>query len=363
MHRCLELAGHGSGYVSPNPMVGAVLVHSGRIIGEGYHQRYGQAHAEVNCIDSVSETDRKLIGESTLYVSLEPCAHFGKTPPCADLIIKHKIPKCVVGCRDPFKEVDGKGIEKLRAAGVNVDVGVLEKECKELNKRFFTFHTEYRPYIILKWAQTGDGFIAAPLNPLRGKTFDDSDDTKVIQERLFISNEYSNRLVHKWRSEEASILVGTNTALLDDPELTTRLWTGPSPVRIVLDMKPRLPSSLKMFNDTAQTIIFNSIKQEEKANLLYYQLNTKDNVVRQIADALYKLNIQSVLVEGGAELLQSFIDENLWDEARVITNTQLTIATNQAESGKRAPIIRGFIKESEMNLIHDNIKILKPNAK
>ena len=258
MHRCLELAGHGSGYVSPNPMVGAVLVHSGRIIGEGYHQRYGQAHAEVNCIDSVSETDRRLIGESTLYVSLEPCAHFGKTPPCTDLIIKHKIPKCVVGCRDPFKEVDGKGIEKLRAAGVHVEVGVLEKECKELNKRFFTFHTEHRPYIILKWAQTGDGFIAGPLNPSASwrRTFEDSGETKVIQERLLISNEYSNRLVHKWRSEEASILVGTNTALLDDPELTTRLWTGPSPVRIVLDMNLRLPSSLKMFNDTGQNYHF-----------------------------------------------------------------------------------------------------------
>lgn len=364
MHRCLELAGYGSGFVSPNPMVGAVLVHNGRIIGEGYHRQYGQAHAEVNCIDSVPETDRKLISESTLYVSLEPCAHFGKTPPCSDLIIGHKIPKCIIGCRDPFKEVDGKGIEKLQAAGVHVEVGVLEKECKDLNKRFFTFHTQHRPYIILKWAQTGDGFIAtSPQTPVQGRgTFEDSYDKKPVQERLLISNEYSNRLVHKWRSEETSILVGTNTALLDDPELTTRLWTGPSPVRMVLDMNLRLPSSLKMLNDTARTIIFNSIKQEEKANLLYYQLNTRDNVVRQIADALCKLNIQSVLVEGGAELLQSFIDENLWDEARVITNTQLTIAINQAESGLRAPILRGFIKESEMNLIHDRIKILKPSA-
>lgn len=165
MHRCLELAAYGSGHVSPNPMVGAVLVHRGRIIGEGYHRQYGQAHAEVNCINSVSETDRKLIPESTLYVSLEPCAHFGKTPPCADLIIKYKIPKCIVGCRDPFKEVDGKGIEKLQAAGVHVEAGILEKECKDLNKRFFTFHTQYRPYIILKWAQTSDGFLAASLNP------------------------------------------------------------------------------------------------------------------------------------------------------------------------------------------------------
>jgi len=363
MHRCLELAGHGSGYVSPNPMVGAVLVHSGRIIGEGYHRQYGQAHAEVNCIDSVPETDQKLIGESTLYVSLEPCAHFGKTPPCADLIIRHKIPKCVVGCRDPFKEVDGKGIEKLQMAGVHVEAGVLEKECKDLNKRFFTFHTQHRPYIILKWAQTYDGFIAASLNPQDGGIFEDSDDKKNVRKRLLISNEYSNRLVHKWRSEEASIIVGTNTALLDDPELTTRLWTGKSPVRIVLDMKLRLPSSLKMFNDTVQTIVFNSIKQEEKANLLYYQLNKNENVVHQIADALYKLNIQSVLVEGGAKLLQSFIDENLWDEARVINNTQLTLKDRQIQNGLHAPLLQNFVKENEVTLMNDRIEIFKPGKK
>jgi diaminohydroxyphosphoribosylaminopyrimidine deaminase / 5-amino-6-(5-phosphoribosylamino)uracil reductase len=291
MQRCLELAKKGAGYVAPNPMVGAVLVHEDKIIGEGWHQQYGEAHAEVNCIASVKEEDRSLIAQSTMYVSLEPCAHFGKTPPCVDLIVQHKVPKVIIGCRDPFEEVNGKGIEKLRAAGVEVIAGVLENECKELNKRFFTYHTKQRPYIILKWAQTADGKIAS-LNPSEGRT-SDSDKTEIdyssqiihqnkttsviaeagspplegreaAVERLLISNEYSNRLVHKWRSEEAAILVGTNTALLDDPELTTRLWPGPSPVRLVLDRDLKLPSSLKIFNQEVKTIIFNCIKQKRE---------------------------------------------------------------------------------------------------
>src|SRR4026209_222335 len=207
MLRCLELAEKGSGYVAPNPMVGAVLVHDGKIIGEGYHRQYGQAHAEVNCLSSIKEGDKNKIARSVLYVSLEPCSHFGKTPPCTDLIITNKIPNVVIGCSDPFKEVNGKGIEKLKAAGVNVVYGILERECQQLNKRFFTFHTRHRPYIILKWAETADGKIAGD-----GAS------------RLFISNEQTNRLVHKWRSEEASILVGTNTVLMHDPELTTRNW-------------------------------------------------------------------------------------------------------------------------------------------
>ena len=231
MHRCLELAQLAAGNTAPNPMVGSVLVHNDKIIGEGYHQVYGQAHAEVNCISSVKPEHQGLIPQSTIYVSLEPCAHFGKTPPCADLIIKHQIPKVVVGCRDPFVQVNGKGIEKLQAAGIEVTVGVLEKECKELNKRFFTFHTEHRPYIILKWAQTADLKIAAE-----------------DYGRVLISNAQSNRIVHKWRSEEMAILVGTNTALFDDPELNTRLWPGGHPIRLVVDMNLRLPSSLKLFN-------------------------------------------------------------------------------------------------------------------
>jgi diaminohydroxyphosphoribosylaminopyrimidine deaminase/5-amino-6-(5-phosphoribosylamino)uracil reductase len=338
MHRCIELARQAAGHVSPNPMVGAVLVHESRIIGEGYHRQYGQAHAEVNCIESVADADKDLVSASTLYVSLEPCAHFGKTPPCADLIIRNKIPTCIIGCRDPFKEVDGKGIEKLKAAGVNVKVGILEQECKELNKRFFTLHTLQRPYIILKWAQTADGFIAAaPQNS-----------------RLHISNEYSNRLVHKWRSEEAAILVGANTALLDNPELTTRLWPGRSPVRLVLDMSLRLPSSLKIFNNAARTIVFNSIKQEENGNVSYQQLNKGESVIRQVLNVLYELKIQSVLVEGGAKLLQSFIDENLWDEARIIGNRQLAIS-----NGLPAPVINDTKKADEINLGSDSIAIFE----
>ncbi len=353
MHRCLELARNGLGHVSPNPMVGAVLMHNDRIIGEGYHKKFGGAHAEVNCIDSVSEENQHLINESTLFVSLEPCSHFGKTPPCADLIIKNEIPKVVIGCRDPFKEVDGKGIDKLIAAGVNVVLGLLEDECKDLNKRFFTFHTKHRPYTILKWAQTADGIIAAPLNPPQGGTLDSD------KSRLLISNKYSNRLVHKWRSEEAAILVGTNTALLDNPSLTTRLWAGPSPVRLVLDMNLRLPSTLKIFNQEVRTIIFNSIKQDEDGNLKYLLLNKDDNVIHQMMKALCQLNIQSVLVEGGARLLQSFIDEGLWDEARVITGSA-TYNNVAQRKGLHAPFLFNAINIDKTNLINDRIEIFTP---
>lgn len=309
MQRCIELAKAGAGHVAPNPMVGAVLVHENRIIGEGYHQKYGGPHAEVHCVNSVQEADRHLISQSVMYVSLEPCAHFGKTPPCADLIIEKKIPEVVIGVRDPFKQVDGKGVEKLKAAGVKVTLGVLEQDCKTLNKRFITFNTQHRPYIILKWAQTTNGKMAAGAG----------------EERLLISNEFTNRLVHKWRSEEAAILVGTNTALFDDPALTTRLWNGPDPVRLVVDMNLRLPSSLQLFNQQVKTIVFNSLKQEEKENLQYYQVTQDVSLVHQVVHALYQLKIQSVLVEGGAQLLQSFIDEGLWDEIRIITNSELVV--------------------------------------
>lgn len=310
MQRCIQLAESAAGYVAPNPMVGAVLVHENRIIGEGYHQQYGGPHAEVHCINSVKEADRHLIPQSTIYVSLEPCAHFGKTPPCADLIIEKKIPHVVIGCRDPFKQVDGKGVEKLQAAGIQVTMNVLEQECKTLNKRFITFHKEHRPYIVLKWAQTANGKIAGEAGG----------------ERLLISNEFTNRLVHKWRSEEAAILVGTNTALFDDPSLTTRLWKGANPMRLVVDTNLRLPSSLQLFNKQVKTIVFNSLKHEEQENLLHYQVTQDVNLVHQMANALYQLKVQSVLVEGGAQLLQSFIDEGLWDEIRVITNNEQVVA-------------------------------------
>jgi diaminohydroxyphosphoribosylaminopyrimidine deaminase/5-amino-6-(5-phosphoribosylamino)uracil reductase len=311
MHRCLQLAELGAGDVAPNPMVGAVLVHNDVIIGEGYHKQYGEPHAEVNCINSVIKGKADLISKSVLYVSLEPCVHYGKTPPCTDLIIKNKIPKVVIGCKDVFEEVAGKGIEKLKTAGVEVITGILEKEAIELNKRFFTFHLKHRPYIILKWAQSLDGKISA---------FSKS----VLHERTFISNEYSNRLVHKWRSEEAAIIIGTNTALQDDPSLTTRLWKGKSPVRIVVDINLGLPSTLKIVDKKIKTIIFNTIKQQDEENLLYYKLESK-NILEEIMSPLYKMNIQSVMVEGGAKLIQSFIDEGLWDEARIITNEHLVI--------------------------------------
>jgi diaminohydroxyphosphoribosylaminopyrimidine deaminase / 5-amino-6-(5-phosphoribosylamino)uracil reductase len=369
LQRCLELAKHGAGHVAPNPMVGAVLVFNDRIIGEGWHQQYGKAHAEVNCIASVSEADRSLIPLSTLYVSLEPCAHFGKTPPCTDLIIHHKIPKVVIGCRDPFKEVNGKGIEQLKAAGVEVELAsrLQEYECKKINKRFFTFHTEQRPYIILKWAQTADGMMASP-NPSAGGALESSKNKMSFPyseakaplagsggARLLISNEYSNRLVHQWRSEEAAILIGTNTALLDNPELTTRLWPGNSPVRLVLDMSLRLPDSLKIFNGEAKTILFNTSRQEEKGNLVFYKLEKDKNLIPQLMKALYQLEIQSVLVEGGAMLLQSFIDDGIWDEVRIIKNEQLII-----NKGLTAPIPGKSKKIFEEQLLSDTIEIYEP---
>jgi diaminohydroxyphosphoribosylaminopyrimidine deaminase/5-amino-6-(5-phosphoribosylamino)uracil reductase len=309
MRRCLHLAGLGAGHVAPNPMVGAVLVYEGRIIGEGYHRQYGEAHAEVNCIQSAIDAGfGDVLGRSTIYVSLEPCAHFGKTPPCADLIIRHGIPNVVIGCRDPFEQVNGKGVEKLLAAGVNVINGILEAECRYLNRRFFTFHLQKRPYVILKWAETADGFLSQP-----GK------------KRLLISNEYSNRQVHKWRSEEAGILIGSGTALADDPELTTRLWPGPSPVRIILDRHLQLPSTLRVFDRKSKTIVLNRSKTGGDSFLQFYKLPAGGNVVQDILQSLYDLRILSVLVEGGRMLLQSFVDDGTWDQAHLIRNRELRV--------------------------------------
>lgn len=320
MYRCLQLAQKGAGDVAPNPMVGAVLVYSGIIIGEGYHQQYGQAHAEVNCINSVTATNKALIPKSTLYVSLEPCAHFGKTPPCADLIIKNNIPKVVIGCRDSYKEVAGKGIEKLKAAGVEVMVGILENKALDLNKRFFTFHEKQRPYIILKWAQSRDKKIGS-----------------IDNKRIFISNAITNRLVHQWRSEEAAIMVGTNTALQDDPSLTTRLVTGKNPVRLVIDMDLKLPDTLHLFDGSVKTVVFNAVKEEEQGQLLFSKMNTNESIIPQILNTLYRQQIQSVIIEGGATLLQSFIDAGVWDEARVITNAHLEIG-----NGVAAPQLKNY---------------------
>jgi diaminohydroxyphosphoribosylaminopyrimidine deaminase/5-amino-6-(5-phosphoribosylamino)uracil reductase len=340
MRRCIQLAQLGAGYVAPNPMVGAVLVHDDRVIGEGYHMQYGQAHAEVNCMNSVAEADRHLIADSTIYVSLEPCAHFGKTPPCADLIIRHQIKKVVVGCRDPFTEVNGKGIEKLNAAGIEVIIGVLERECIGLNKYFFTFHLKRRPYIILKWAQSADGFIGAVSQENNAK-------------RALISNALTNRVVHKWRGEIASILVGTETAAKDDPSLTTRLWKGNDPTRLVIDRSLRLPQTLQLFDGSAPTIIFNDLQSSQEGSLVYCNLEGADHLLEAVCEQLYTRNINSVLVEGGARLLQSFIAAGLWDEARIITNTNLLL-----HDGVAAPVLNEGELATKYFYLNDEVKIV-----
>jgi diaminohydroxyphosphoribosylaminopyrimidine deaminase/5-amino-6-(5-phosphoribosylamino)uracil reductase len=324
MERCLQLAELGTGYTAPNPLVGAVLVHEGTIIGEGFHQHYGGAHAEVNCMESVTNADRSLIPFSTLFVSLEPCVHYGKTPPCADLIIREKIPLVIIGCRDPFSEVNGKGIEKLLAHGIGVEYPVLEELSKQKNRRFFTFQQRKRPWIILKWAQSANYKIS-------GKAGN----------RIHISNDYSNRLVHKWRSEEAGILIGTNTALQDNPELTNRLWEGKNPLRIVVDQKLSLPDSLKIFDGNGNTVILNDSTDLSAGKLLFKKINSGRPDIPSILSALHSLNILSVLVEGGAKLLQSFIDDGIWDEIRIITNNELNIP-----EGISAPEFRkaGYLK-------------------
>lgn len=346
MSRCIQLAKPGAGNVAPNPMVGAVLLFEGKIIGEGYHQKYGEPHAEVNCINSVKEENKSLIEKSTLYVSLEPCSHYGKTPPCADLIIKNNIKKVVIGCIDVYKDVAGRGIQKLQDAGIEVITGVLERECADLNKRFFTFHQKFRPYIILKWAQSANGKVA-------GNSSELSSTDKDPGKRIFISNNYSNRLVHKWRSEEAAILAGTSTVMYDNPLLTTRLWPGKNPVRIVIDKKLLVPRESNVFNDEAQTIIYNSLKYSTLQNLVYIKLDS-ENFMEQLLDSLFEMNIQSVLVEGGAKTLQSFIDNGLWDEARVITNEKLVI-----ENGISAPEMKDFILEKQERYWGDIISFYK----
>ncbi|MCW0484011.1 bifunctional diaminohydroxyphosphoribosylaminopyrimidine deaminase/5-amino-6-(5-phosphoribosylamino)uracil reductase RibD [Gaoshiqia sediminis] len=303
MERCISLARLGSGEVAPNPMVGSVIVCNDLIIGEGFHRQYGGPHAEVNAINSVK--DKSLLKESTIYVSLEPCAHFGKTPPCSDLIISHRIPRVVVGSVDPFAKVAGKGIEKMRRAGIQVEVGVLEDECLELNRRFFTFHQQQRPYVILKWAQTLDGFL------------DIDRSQPEFGQPTWISNELSRRLVHRQRTEEAAILIGTNTAMKDNPSLTVRDWSGRQPVRLVIDRQNLLPDSLHLKDGTMPTIVFTDNKGENRRNLEFVPLDFSRNILPQLLDFLYARELQSVVVEGGKLLLQSFIDQDLWDEAHV----------------------------------------------
>ncbi len=303
MHRAFELAQLGVGKVSPNPRVGCVIVYDGKIIGEGWHQKFGEAHAEVNAIKSVS--DQSLLKESTVYVNLEPCSHQGKTPPCADLLIQHQVKKVVISTIDSNPLVGGKGIEKLRLAGIAVEVGILEKEGRELNKRFFTFVEKKRPYLILKWAQTADGFIAR-------SDFDSK----------WISHEYSRQLVHQWRSEEDAVLVGKNTALYDDPFLTVRDCAGRNPIRVVVDRSLQLSKTLNLFDGTVKTICYNGKLETEAHNLSYVKIN-EANFLDQVLADLYKRGIQSVIVEGGAKTLNEFIEKNYWDEARIFTSNKV----------------------------------------
>ena len=283
--RCLHLARLGAGSVAPNPMVGRVIVYRGKIIGEGFHREYGRAHAEVNAIDAVPNPE--WLTDSTLYVTLEPCAHHGLTPPCADLIIEKQIPRVVIGTMDPFSEVAGKGVERLRKAGIEVEVGLLEQACRELNRRFFTFHEKMRPYIILKWAQTLDGFIDAE------RTRED------FGEPVWITGDLALRLVHKIRSEESAILVGTRTAEKDNPSLTVRHWSGSNPVRVVIDKNLRLPKTLNLFDGSQKTLVFNALHEEEKNNTVRIRIRFDKPVIPQILNQLYKRNILSVIVEGG----------------------------------------------------------------
>ncbi len=333
MQRCLQMAEKGLGRVAPNPMVGAVLVFENRIIGEGYHQLYGQAHAEVNCINNVQEADKKLIPYATLYVSLEPCNHFGKTPPCTDLILKMGIKKVVIGCTDSFEKVNGRGIERLKKEGVEMIDKVMEKECISLNKRFFTFHQQKRPYIILKWAQTADGKIGSG-----------------TRERLMISNAYSNQLVHQWRKEEAAIMVGTKTALWDNPQLNNRSGFGPQPIRLVIDKQLQLPGNLHLFDQQQPTIVFNHLKQEQEGLVLFQKIAEDENSILQIMEICYQKGIQSILVEGGKTLLQSFLDQGIWDECRVIINEALL-----AVSGIDAPFSQALTLFKHEKLANDLI--------
>jgi diaminohydroxyphosphoribosylaminopyrimidine deaminase/5-amino-6-(5-phosphoribosylamino)uracil reductase len=321
LDRCIELARLGAGSVSPNPMVGAVIVCDDQIIGEGYHMAYGHAHAEVNAIKNVFENNtnaKELLKRSTIYVNLEPCSHYGKTPPCADLIISNEIPSVVIGCRDPFDEINGKGVEKLKNAGIEVTEDILTDKCLELNKRFFTRIQKQRPYIILKWAQTSNGYFA----PLDGS-------------KKWISSKEAKQMVHRWRSEEDAVLVGKNTAFSDNPALNVREWSGRDPVRIVIDRRLELTKDLNIFDQTQDTILFNTIKTEIDGRIKYLELEDFDNLLPQlIAYQLYLIDIQSLIVEGGSKTLKLFLESGLWDEARVF------ISPKSWEEGILAPELK-----------------------
>jgi diaminohydroxyphosphoribosylaminopyrimidine deaminase/5-amino-6-(5-phosphoribosylamino)uracil reductase len=336
--RCIELAKNGLGTTYPNPLVGCVIVYENKIIGEGWHKKSGEAHAEVVAINSVK--DKLLLSKSTIYVSLEPCSHFGKTPPCADLIVKYKIPNVVIGTIDPNSKVAGTGVKKLLEAGINVTVGILEDECNELNKRFFTFHQKMRPFIILKWAESSDGFISPKV--------------KSEQKPVWITNEFSRQLVHKWRSEEQAILVGTQTVIDDNPTLTVRDWVGKNPIRIVIDRNNKISKESHIFDNQSQTIVFSDFEiNSESENTNFFKIDFNKNSTEQIVAFLYESKIQSVIIEGGRHTIQSFIDKNLWDEARVFKGDIYL------EDGTKAPILN--IKKHKKQTVKNNTLLIFRN--
>ena len=336
--RCLELAALGIGRVSPNPMVGCVIVANNQIIGEGYHQQYGQAHAEPNAVkavfDKYGNQAESLLKQATAYVNLEPCAHFGKTPPCADLLVKHQLKKVVIGNRDPFSGVDGKGIEKLKNAGIEVITGIADAECRYFNRRFFTRIQQQRPYVILKWAETANGYFAA------------SDG-----HQKWITGALAKRLAHQWRTEEDAILIGKQTALIDNPQLTAREWPGRNPIRLVIDKNLQVPQSNHIYNEEARTIIFNEVKTEVIGNIHYIQMEDMQFYLSQkIAFQLYLMDIQSVIIEGGAHILTQFLDAGLWDEARIFTSS------SSWNEGIPSPPINGNLQE-QVQIEKDKLSI------
>ncbi len=321
MNRCLQLAENGLGNVAPNPMVGSVLVHENKIIGSGYHRQFGGEHAEVHAIQSVE--NKELLKESILFVNLEPCSHHGKTPPCADLIVESQIPKVVVAMRDPNQKVAGRGIEKMRAAGIEVIEGICQKEAYFLNRRFIIFHTKNRPFILLKWAESADGF----MDRLRGKS--------VYQGINWISNPESKKLVHKWRSEEQAILVGRNTIVHDNPELSTRLVYGSSPLRVVLSSSGEIPENAKILKDGNPTLIFNQHISKAQGNTTW--IKSESNLIDFALKTLVKRNISSIIIEGGRDTLNRFLARDLWDEIRIIKSPLIVGEGLKAPEFRRSP--------------------------
>lgn len=329
--RCLQLAENGLGTTYPNPMVGCVIVRGREIIAEGWHHKAGKPHAEAVAIRQIR--DQEVLKKSTLYVSLEPCAHHGKTPPCADLIIQNQIPKVVVGTTDPFSKVNGLGIRKMMEAGIDVIVRIGEKNCVNLNKRFFIFHQKIRPYVILKWAQTANGFMASE-----------------NREQKWITNEYSKQLVHKWRTEEQAILVGTKTVETDNPQLNARLWAGNQPVRLVLDKSLKLNPNSHIFDKSQRTIVFTEKQKLNEPNLEYSKVSFDQNLAQNVLEKLYEYGIQSVIIEGGKSTLETFIKRGLWDEARIFTSSE------RWETGIRSPEISGKLIRAK-NISTDKLEI------